>query len=404
MKNFEYFAPTKIIFGKATHERAGELLKLYGAKRVLLIYGSSSVLKSGLLNVVEENIKKEAIEVLSIGGVVANPLLSKALEIRDKGIEFAADFVLALGGGSVIDTAKLVAHGVANKDKDIWNIVLGKEKIDKSLPHAAIVTISAAGSETSDSAVITNDLVMPHIKRGVNTEYNRCKFTIMNPELTYTLPKYQVAAGVADIFMHTAERYFAATFGNHLSDEMGEGLLRNIIKFGVIGVENSHDYEAMSEIMWSGSISHVGLTGLGSKGDTPREGDWACHQLSMPLSSMFFATHGAALTAVWCSWAEYVKNANIERFAKFAKNVLKVQENDVNKAADVGILKTKEFFSKIGMPNSITGLLGRTLSEEELKELALNCSYNGSRTIGGFKVLDKDDIYNIYKMANSERL
>ena len=364
-----------------------------------VIYGGNSAKKSGLIDLVEEKIKSEGIDVLLLGGVVPNPLLSKAKEMTKEAVKFGAEFVLAVGGGSVIDTAKFVAIGVANQGTDIEEFFFQRKKVEKSLPSGSILTISAAGSETSDSAVLTDDVTGSCIKKGITTDFNRCKFAIMDPELTYTLPKYQIGAGVADIFMHTAERYFTNILGNHLTDEMAEGLFRDIIKFGVKAVKNPTDYEAMSEVMWCGSVSHIGLTGLGAKGDTPRDGDWSCHQLGMAISALFDSTHGATLSAIWASWANYVKNENIERFANFARKVYVVVEADDKKAADIGIEKTVEFFKSVGMPVSLHELLNREVSEKDCEDLAINCSYKKSRSIGSFKSLDYNDMYNIYMAA-----
>ena len=297
MEKFVYYAPTEIVFGRDTENRTAELVKKYGGTRVFVIYGGHSAVKSGLIGRIEENLKEAGIPMLAMGGVVPNPLISTAREMVKAALDFGADFILGVGGGSVMDTAKGVAHAVASPEHDIWDFWTGT-KVEKSLPIGAVLTISAAGSETSNSAVLTNDLKVPPTKRGINNNFNRCKFAIMNPELTMTLPKYQIGAGAADIFMHTSERYFAAILGNHLTDEMAEGLFRDIILYGPKGVEDPQDYEAMSEIMWCGSVSHVGLTGIGAQGDTPREGDWACHQLGMAISALYDSTHGATLTAV----------------------------------------------------------------------------------------------------------
>ena len=321
MQKFNYYSPTRIVFGAGTRNDIGTLIKEFGVKKVVVIFGGNSAKKSGLLDLVEERLKSEGIDTLLLGGVVPNPLLSKAKEMTKEAVKFGAEFVLAVGGGSVIDTAKFVAIGVANPDTDIEEFFFQRNKVEKSTPIGTVLTIAAAGSETSDSAVLTDDVTGTHIKKGITTDYNRCRFAIMDPELTYTLPKYQIGAGVADIFMHTSERYFTNILGNHLTDEMAEGLFRDIIKFGPVGVKNPTDYEAMSEIMWCGSVSHIGLTGLGAKGDTPRDGDWSCHQLGMAISALFDSTHGATLSAVWASWANYVKDENISRFARFARNV-----------------------------------------------------------------------------------
>ena len=247
----------------------------------------------------------------------------------------------------------------------------------------------------SDSSVITKEEGL--VKRGYSSDYCRPRFAIMNPELTMTLPLYQIGAGAADIFMHTSERYFAAILGNHLTDEIAEGLFRDIIKYGPRGVADPKDYEAMSEIMWCGSVSHVGLTGIGAQGDTAREGDWSCHQLGMAISALYDSTHGATLTAVWAAWSRYVKAANVARFAQFARKVYGVAETDDEKAAEEGILRTNAFFRSLGMPLSLTDLLGHEPTDEEIEKTAWECTFGRKRTIGAFKVLGYDDIVAIYK-------
>ena len=399
MLKFNYYSPTRIVFGAGTVNEIGTLIREFKVKKVAVVFGGNSAKKSGLLDIVEDRLKSEGMDVILLGGVVPNPLLSKAKEMTKEAVKFGAEFVLAVGGGSVIDTAKFVAIGVASPDTDIEEFFFQRKKVEKSLPIGTVLTIAAAGSETSDSAVLTDDVTGTHIKKGITTDYNRCKFAIMDPELTYTLPKYQIGAGVADIFMHTSERYFTDILGNHLTDEMAEGLFRDIIKFGPIGVKSPTDYEAMSEIMWCGSVSHIGLTGLGAKGDTPRGGDWSCHQLGMAISALFDSTHGATLSAIWASWANYVKDANIQRFAEFARKVYKTDEADDEKCANKGIEKTVEFFESVGMPVNLHDLLNREVSEKDCEELAINCSYKKSRSIGSFKSLSYDDMYNIYMAA-----
>ena len=243
---------------------------------------------------------------------------------------------MAVGGGSVIDTSKAVAHGTANPDTDIWEFWSKKQTVKKSLPVGVVLTLAAAGSETSDSAVLTNEETK--IKRGLSTDFNRPAFAIMNPELTYTLPKYQVGCGIVDIMMHTQ------TENNELTDEIAEGLLRTVIRNGAVAIKDSHDYNAMSEIMWAGSLSHNGITGLGA------EKDFAVHQLGHELSAKFDIAHGASLSAVWGAWATYVYDAKPARFAQYARRVWNVEEADDVKAAQEGIRKTVTYFASLNMP------------------------------------------------------
>ena len=397
MKDFTYYAPTEIIFGKATEGKAGELIKKYGGSRVFVIYGGHSAEKSGLIDRVKKSLADAGLEASFMGGVVPNPLVSTARKMCEAAKAFNADFILAVGGGSVIDTAKGVGMYLAQPQYDVWDFWLKAELRTKCAPIGCILTISAAGSETSNATVLTNDTVKEHTKRPVTSDAVRCKFAIMNPELTMTLPLYQIGAGAADIFMHTSERYFAPITGNHLTDEMAEGLFRDIIKYGPKGVADPKDYEAMSEIMWCGSVSHVGLTGVGAKGDSAREGDWACHQLGMAISALYDSTHGATLSAVWAAWSHYVMDANLARYAQFARKVYGVTETDDLKAAEEGIIKTNEFFAALGMPLTLTQLLGHEPTDEELIALTDECSYQKSRSIGSFKVLDYDDMLAIYR-------
>jgi alcohol dehydrogenase YqhD (iron-dependent ADH family) len=399
MNKFTYCSPTKIVFGEDTEKQTGELCKECGGSRIFVVYGGGSARKSGLLDRVATSLEDAGLTHMASGGVSPNPRVSTARKMVKEAIEFQADFILGVGGGSVIDTAKAVAHGVANPDADIWDIWTKKVPLTRSLPVGAIPTLAAAGSETSDSSVLTLDDREPWTKRGINTEFNRCKFTIMNPALTQTLPVYQIASGVADIFMHTDERYFTTVLGNHLSDEMAEGLFRDIPKYGPRGVKDPQDYEAMSEIMWCGSVSHIGLTGLGAEGDTPRDGDWAIHQLGMALSALYDVTHGPSLTAVWGSWARFVVDENPARFAQLGRSVFGVTASD-NKAAAMDTIEAVEgFFRSIDMPTSLHELMGRELSEEELAAVAKECSYGYTRSIGTFRLLDADDMLMIYRMA-----
>ena len=400
MKKFEFYAPTEIIFGQDTECRTGEMAKLYGANKVFVVYGGQSAKKSGLIDRVEKSIQDAGLACMMSGGVVPNPLLSTAERMKKEAIDFGADFILAVGGGSVIDTAKAVAIGVANPEVDLWKFWTREVPLNKSLPFGTVLTIAAAGSEMSDTTVISNDVDYdPPTKRGLGSRWNRGKFAIMNPELTMTLPIWQIGAGAADIFMHTSERFFAPIQGNHLTDEIAAALFRNIITFGPRGVENPKDYEAMSEIMWSGSISHNTITGLGAKGDTAREGDWACHQLGMAISAIYDSTHGATLSAVWPAWCRYVRDADLHRFAYFAYMVYGIKKEDDMMASEMAIENTIAFFKKLGMPVTLTELLGHRPTDEEIEALADECTYQNTRTIGSMKELERDAIIQIYKDA-----
>ena len=392
MQNFVYWAPTEVIFGKDTELQVASAIKKFGGKRIFVVYGGGSVVRSGLLSRVEGTLKKENLEYKTLGGVQPNPRLEFARKAVEEAKAFGADFILAVGAGSVIDTAKAVAHGVANPEVDLWDFWLRKQVVEKSLPVGSILTLSAAGSETSNSAVLTNEETGE--KRGLSTDYNRPKFAIMNPELTYTLPKKQIIYGIVDIMMHTLDRYFTPTKGNAFTDEMAEALLRNVIKYGEKALENSSDYEAMSELMWCGSLSHNGMTGLGAVTD------FAPHQLGHELSGKFDVAHGASLSAVWGAWASYSYKENPGRFAQFGKKVWGIEEENVEVCAVAAIEKTVNYFKAIGAPTSFSELGIGIQEEESLRDLATRCAFYGSRTIGSFKVLNEGDIYNIYLNAN----
>ncbi len=392
MQNFVYWAPTEVIFGKDAELQTAEAIKKFGGKRIFIVYGGGSVVRSGLLSRIEEELKKANLEYKALGGVQPNPRLGFAKKAIEEAKAFEADFILAVGAGSVIDTAKAVAHGVANPNKELWDFWLRKEVVESSLPVGCILTLSAAGSEMSNSSVLTNEETGE--KRGLSTDYNRPKFAIMNPELTYTLPKEQITYGIVDIMMHTLDRYFTPTKGNAFTDEMAEALLRNVIKYGEKALENSSDYEAMSELMWCGSLSHNGLTGLGAVSD------FAPHQLGHELSGKFDVAHGASLSAIWGAWARYSYRENPERFAQLGKKVWGIEEENTEACAVAAIKKTVDYFKAINAPVCFTELGIGIQDDESLRELARRCTFYGARTIGNFKVLNETDIYEIYKGAN----
>lgn len=389
MNNFEFHIPTKVVFGKNTDERTGELVREQGCKKVLVHYGGKSAEKSGLLDRIFRSLREAGIEYESLGGVVPNPRLSLVYEgiklCREKGI----DFILAVGGGSVIDSAKAIAYG-AVCDFDVWELYDGKRTADKCLPVGCVLTIAAAGSETSDSSVITNE--NGWLKRGYSSQCSRPVFAVMNPELTYTLPPYQTSSGAADILMHTMERYFGGCDSMELTDSIAEALMRTVIRNSQKLVDEPENYDARAEIMWAGSLSHNNLTGLGGGGD------WATHQLEHELGGMFDCAHGAGLCAVWGSWARYVYTEDPDRFARFGRNVFGICGADINETALMAISACENFFRSINMPVTVKEL-GYELNDNMISELAEKCSHFGKRTIGGFKILDKQDMINIYNSA-----
>lgn len=395
MKNFVQYTPTEVIFGRDTHKQAGEAAKKWGAHRVLLVYGGGSVIKNGTLQAVEQSLEEAGLTYEELGGVKPNPRLSLAREGVKKALEFEADLILAVGGGSSIDTAKAIAIGAANPGKDIWDIFWsGKEKVTQVLPVGVVLTIAAAGSEMSDSAVLTNEETGR--KAGLSTDFNRPKFAIMNPELTFTLPKYQVACVIVDIMMHTLERYFTPVGGNQMTDEIAEGLLRTVIANGKIAYEDPENYDAMSEIMWCGSLSHNGITGLGG------QKDFLNHKLGHELSARFDEAHGATLSAVWGSWARYVYQIDVERFAHYGRSVWNITEADPEKAAMQAIEATEAFWRSIDMPICLGQMKTGILSDEVLRAMANLATKDDTVLLGTFKKMNAEDMYQIYQMANHE--
>lgn len=392
MNSFTYWVPTEIVFGRGTEEQTAALVKKHGGTRAVLVYGGHSAEKSGLLAKIERLLSEGGVPYEKLGGVQPNPRLALA----ERGVKLAADsgadFILALGGGSVIDTAKAVAIGAANPGTPLWDFWTQKAAVGKSLPVGVVLTIPAAGSETSDSAVLTNAAL--GVKRGINTRWNRPRFAVLDPELTFTLPVYQIACGAVDIMMHTMERYFTLSEGNELTDELAEGLLRVAIRNGREAVEHPGTYGPMSELMWAGSLSHNDLTGLGGVKD------FATHQLGHELSATFDVAHGASLSAVWGSWAEYCMPRKPERFARFAEKVWLVSGESTEEKACLGIGKTVDYFRSLGMPACFTELGIGVQTEEQLQALADRCVFHGARTIGRFRELNGEDCYRIYKAAN----
>lgn len=394
MRNFEYYTPTKIYFGKDTHLQAGALLKERNAAKVLIHYGGNSAVKSGLIDEIKKNLDESGISYVLLGGVVPNPRLSKVREgialCKKEGI----DFILAVGGGSVIDSAKAIGYGVANPCTDVWDFYLRTKTPAACLPIGVILTIAASGSEMSSSSVITNE--DGWLKRScAKTDFCRPQFALLNPRLTYTLPQYQTESGCVDILMHTMERYFVNIETMEITDSMSESLMQTVIYNARILMKEPGNYNARAEIMWAGSLSHNGLTGCGTGG-----GDWACHQLEHELGGMFDVAHGAGLAALWGSWAHYVCDVNPERFAQFATNVFDIPcGTDFEKTALAGIEAMKEFFHSINMPTNLHEL-GLDLTDEQIHELAFKCSFEDTRTIGMFKQLNMKDMEKIYQMAN----
>ena len=393
MKDFNFYAPTRVVFGRESEEKLPQLIQQYGGGKVLVHFGGGSARRSGLLDKVEKMLTEAGINYVELGGVVPNPLLSKVRE----GIELCrrehVNFILAVGGGSVIDSSKAIGYGVGYPG-DVWDFWDGKAVPQSCLPIGVMLTIPAAGSEMSSSCVITNDEGM--LKRGVNSDLSRCKFAIMNPERTYTLPAYQTAAGATDIMMHTMERYFSKYEDATLTDAIAEALLRTVMDATPKVLKNPEDYRNRAAIMWASSLSHNDLTECGT------EKDFASHRLEHELSGLFGVTHGAGLAAIWGSWARYVMDKHVNRFAQFAVNVMGVTQDftDAKATALQGIEATEAFFHAINMPTSIPELIGRKATDEEIKVMVDKCSRGGKITVGAMEVLGPKEMEAVYRLAN----
>ena len=391
MNDFVFQAPTKVVFGKGVENQVGQLCKEQGATKVLVHFGGQSAKKSGLLDRVYASLDAAGIPYVSLGGVKPNPRLSLVYEGIALCKREGVDFLLPVGGGSVIDSAKAIGYGLAN-DFDVWDLYDRKNTAKACAPLGAVLTIAAAGSEMSDSSVITKE--EGGIKRGYNCDLCRCKFAVMNPELTYTLPAYQTACGAADIMMHVMERYFVTEDTLALTDGMAEALIRTVMENAPIALKEPENYKARAEILWASSLAHNGLMNCGGP-----KGDWACHQLEHELGGMFDVAHGAGLAAVWGSWARYVYQADPSRFAGFALRVMGVEPGrDDQETALRGIEAYEAFLTEIGMPVNLPQL-GLQVTDEQIDELVWKCSFMGKRTIGSFRVLDTEDMKAIYRMA-----
>ena len=393
MKDFNYYAPTRVVFGRNSEEQLPQLIRQYGGTKVLIHYGGGSARRSGLLDKVEQLLQQSGIAYVELGGVVPNPLLSKVYEGIALCRQEQVDFILAVGGGSVIDSSKAIGYGVSY-DGDVWDFWDGRGAPQSCLPIGVMLTIPAAGSEMSSSCVITKDDGL--LKRGVNSDLCRCRFAIMNPERTYTLPPYQTAAGATDIMMHTMERYFSKYEDATLTDAIAEALLRTVKDAAYEVLKHPEDYRNRAQIMWAGSLAHNDLTECGT------EKDFATHRLEHELSALFGVTHGAGLAALWGSWARYVMDKHLNRFVQFAVNVMGVSCDftDLRGTALKGIEAIERFYRDIQMPTCISELIGRTATEAEIQEMVRKCSRDGKITVGAMEVLQSTDMEAIYHLAN----
>ncbi|WP_044264391.1 iron-containing alcohol dehydrogenase [Bacteroides timonensis] len=389
MNNFVFYSPTEFVFGKATEMQVGALARKYGARKVMIVYGGGSVVRSGLLDRVKQSLQEAGIEYCLMGGVQPNPVDTKVYE----GIEFCrreqADMLLPVGGGSVIDTAKAIAAGVLYEG-DFWDFYIGKAKVTKALKVAVVLTIPAAGSEGSGNTVITKldglqklSLRVPEVLRPV--------FSIMNPELTYTLPPFQTACGVADMMAHIMERYFTNTQEVEIGDRLCEGTLMAIINEAPKVMRNPEDYGARANLMWAGMIAHNGTCGVGC------EEDWASHFLEHEISAIYGVTHGAGLSVIFPAWMTWMLEHNVGKIAQYAVRVWGVPESEDKKAVALdGIGKLKVFFSSLGLPVTFKEL---GIENPDIDRLADSLHRNKGELVGNYVKLTKQDSKEIYHLA-----
>lgn len=392
MFDFKYFTPTKVLFGKNTENKVADLIQEFGGKKVLIHYGGGSVIRSGLMQKVTDKLDTAGIKYVKLGGAVPNPRLSLVYEGIELCKKEGLDFILALGGGSAIDSAKAIGYGVMN-DGDVWDLYDYKKQAKACMPLGVILTLAATGSEMSDSSVITNEEGL--VKRGYSSDFCRPRFAILNPELTMTLPDYQTACGCTDIMMHTMERYFTNGGNMELTDSMAEALLRTVKENAKILARDPKNYDARAEVMWAGSLSHNGLTGCGNDG-----GDWMTHKLEHELGGLYDVAHGAGLAAIWGSWARYVYKNCLPRFKRYAINVMGIAPNagSDEEIALKGIEAMEAFYREIKMPTNLREL-GVNATDDDLKLMAHKCAVGVNGGKGSARFLKEEDMLEIYKMS-----
>ena len=392
MFDFKYFTPTKVLFGKNTEDKVAELIQEFGGKKVLIHYGGGSVIRSGLMQRVTDKLDAAGIKYVKLGGAVPNPHLSLVYEGIELCKKEGVDFLLAVGGGSAIDSAKAIGYGLMNEG-DVWDFYDYKRQAKASMPLGVILTLAATGSEMSDSSVITKEEGL--VKRGYSSDFGRPKFAILNPELTMTLPDYQTACGCTDIMMHTMERYFTNGGNMELTDSMAEALLRTVKENAKILARDPKNYDARAEVMWAGSLSHNGLTGCGNDG-----GYWMTHKLEHELGGLYDVAHGAGLAAIWGSWARYVYKNCLPRFKRYAINVMGVPADagTDEEIALKGIEAMEDFYREIKMPTNLREL-GVEATDDDLKLMAHKCAVGVNGGKGSARFLKEEDMLEIYKMS-----
>lgn len=390
MLNFEYTQPTKFVFGKGAEMKAGEELKKIGGTRALIHYGGGSAVRSGLIDRVTKSLEEAGISCVLLGGAVPNPRDTKVYEGIALVRKEKCDCILAVGGGSAIDSAKAIAHGSVY-DGDFWDLWSGKAKIVRTLPMGCVLTLSATGSESSNSSVIMQEKTK--LKRGVRSDFNRPRFALMNPELTFTLPKYQIACGATDIMAHIMERYFTNEKEVGVTDYLCEALLKTVIQYAPVAVNQPDNYDAQAQLMWAGTLAHNDTCGVG------RLGDWASHQIEHELSAMYDVAHGAGLAVVFPAWMRYTMKNDVMRFARFAVNVFgcDMDFECPEKTALSGIVRYESFLKSIGMPVTLTELGAK---KEDIPYMAKNTKRGPDGKVGAFVKLDTEDVEKILRIAD----
>ncbi|MDP2426077.1 MAG: iron-containing alcohol dehydrogenase [Candidatus Izemoplasmatales bacterium] len=390
MENFQFYSPTKFIFGKDTQHQVGSLVQSRNAKKVLIHYGGGSVVKSGLLQQIQDSLSQSKVKYLVLGGAMPNPRSSLVYEGIDLCKKEGVDFVLAVGGGSAIDSAKAIALG-SMYDGDFWDFYDRKAKITKALPVGVVLTIPAAGSEGSTASVITHENGM--LKRGTGSDLLRPVFAIINPELTYTLPMYHASAGVVDMMSHIFERYLTKTTAVELTDHMCEGVLKAIIDAARVMVKHPSDYDARATICWAGTIAHNGILGVG------RQEDWSTHILEHELSAFYDVSHGAGLAVMFPAFMKYTLHEDVNRYVRLAVQVWNVVNDptDPYGVALEGIARFERFLKEIGMPLTLQDLGAK---KEDIDKLIEKLEHNKGTSFGSFKLLTLEDAKKIYLLAS----
>ena len=396
MNNFAFYSPTKFVFGRGAETQVGSLVRAFGGTKALLHFGGGSVKLSGVYDAVVKSLDEAGVGYVALGGVQPNPrsgLVREGIALcRKEGV----DFILAVGGGSVIDSAKAIAFGTLY-DGDFADFYFGKDvknqpQVPKALPVGTVLTIAAAGSEGSANSII--NLEPGNLKRGATGDALRPKFSVLNPEFTFTLPPYQTACGLTDIFAHVVERYFTPTKDVEITDALCEAVMRTVVKESAKVMANPRDYEARANIMWAGTVAHNNVCGVG------RAQDWSSHGIEHELSALYDCAHGAGLAVVMPAWMEYVMAADVARFARFAERVWDVQEGTPEEMAKEGIRRYRAWLKSIGMPQSFAELGAK---ESDIPALVAKLGLKGN-TLGAFRPLTDADVANILRLAVSPGL